>query len=156
MNVSVECVDQQFADRLRSAITAMGDQPVSAAVEGQLVVQAHFNLPEQTVVIRRGGLVLTLRTGLPISRHLDPTVLVAVSGLAPEVSIKVIMPDPAPTGLSKVVYLAKLGVRMVGMFRGYKDEVALLERTELVERIAPTALGGMTDAQLGVRASSRR
>jgi rifampicin phosphotransferase len=61
------------------------------------------------------------------------------------------MPDPAPTGTAKIMYLAKLGVRMVGIFRGYKAEVAGLERTELAERIAPTTLGAMTNAQLAVR-----
>ncbi len=61
------------------------------------------------------------------------------------------MPDPVPTGVAKIAYLAKLGVRMIATFRGYKAEVVQLERTELAERIAPTALGGMTSEQLAVR-----
>jgi rifampicin phosphotransferase len=391
MNVTIECGDQQFSDRLRSAICGIVDQSNETDAPPQLIVETKFNQPKRIVTIRRGDAHVTLQTGLPISRHLDPTLLAAVAGLAPEVSISVVhaddliaaicdaardvcralhadggdlsdtqaedvravvagtvraskllsilnqtpdttngvvestenrfgwtatealvdmargvvgrafrngfieqrsgaipvprrvppsmdnaadngvlenpggahrgefdgqvdprfpvytatnageafpgaltpmtidvqlrslryastllaelfgfgpiaerewqtrennvfghrlylnassgiiagrltpgwdeasakqhalqvpddvdllplgMPDPAPTGLSKIAYLAKLGVRMVGMFRGYRAEVALLKRTELAERIAPAALGGLTDAQLTVR-----
>ncbi len=59
---------------------------VSTAVP-VLVVQLKLNEAERTVVVRKGDSAVSLHTGLPVSRHLDSTLIDALKGLAPEVSV---------------------------------------------------------------------